>query len=158
LERTTVGDDADPLKQEKMHKAALLDQILLCAAEQLGDLHEPVMRAYYARFPEAVAMFEEESAGHRHNLEGEMIASVLHCVMTWVERPIEVEIIFATTVPHHGVALHVPVACFSGFIDVVIDQIATTVPKTGPEASLLAEIRNGLHQATERAAQYYQLA
>jgi hypothetical protein len=148
----------DQQLMSKADKAELLDRILIRAAEQLGDLHEPVMQAYYARFPEAVEMFEVESAGHRHKLEGEMIASVLYCIMAWIDRPIEIEIIFASTVPHHGAALHVPVACFSGFIDAVIDQIASTAPPEGAEAGLLAEIRTGLHRTTDMAARPYQLA
>ncbi len=146
-------------QQVQAERAILLDSILARAAEQLGDLHDPVMQHYYRRFPEALAMFEEQGLGHRQKLEAEMIASVLYCIMTWIERPVEVAIVLGTTVPHHGVALHIPIACFAGFTDVVVEEIAATIPEGAhAEAALLAEIRDSLQRETADAASHYQLS
>lgn len=140
---------------EKAHRAALLDSILTRAAEQLGDLNAPVMRHYYRLFPEALALFEEQSLGHRRKLEDEMIGSVLYCIMTWVERPVEVSIVLSSTVPHHSIALNIPIACFAGFVDAVIAEIAATIPAGATdEAALLADIHHQLQQETATAASH----
>lgn len=143
---------------KKALKTAMLDSILVRAAEQLGDLHDAVMNRYYRQFPEALALFEEQSLGHRRRLEDEMIGSVLYCIMTWVERPVEVSIVLSSTVPHHGVALNIPLACFAGFTDAVLAEIAATIPADAlAEAALLDDIRESLHRETTDAARPYQL-
>lgn len=151
-------DAATKTEAAKAQRHALLDSILMRAAEQLGDLHDPVMQDYYQRFPQALALFEDHGLHQRRKLEGEMIESVLYCMMTWIERPVEVAIVLASTVPHHGVALNIPVACFAGLVDVVFDQIAATVPAgAAAEAALLAEIRERLQRETAETARHYQL-
>ena len=105
-----------------------MDALLGRAAELLGDLRQPVMNRFYRRFPEALAVFETKSAGHRETLEGQMVAQTLWCLMTWVERPIEIRIVLHTTVPHHAAALQVPAPLFAGFIDAVVETIGGTIP------------------------------
>lgn len=142
----------------KAERTAILDSILTRAADRLGDLREPVMQHYYRRFPEALALFEEHGLNNRQKLEGEMIESVLYCIMSWIENPAEVAIVLFSTVPHHGDTLKVPVRCFTGLIDTAIDQIAATIPpEASAEAALLAEIRDSLRKETADAADYYHL-
>lgn len=131
----------------------LLDTILQRAADRLGDLRPGVMALFYQRFPEAQAIFETESAGHREKLEGEMVEQTLYCLMTWVERPAEIRIVLQSTVPHHESALHVSDRLFAGFLDAVVDTIAGTIPAdAGQEQALLASIRAALQAETAGAA------
>jgi hypothetical protein len=126
-------------------RAAVLESLLLRAAERLGDLRPHVMAHFYRRFPEALAVFETESAGHRETLEGQMVAQTLWCLMTWVERPIEVRIVLQTTVPHHAAALQVPAPLFAGFIDAVVETIGETIAaEAAEERALLDSIHHGL--------------
>ena len=125
--------------------AVELDSLLGRSADVLGDLRPHVMDRFYRRFPEALAIFETESAGHREKLEGDMVEQTLWCLMTWVERPIEIRIVLQTTVPHHAAALHVPEPLFSGFIDAVMETIGDTIPDDAPhERALLDSIHRGL--------------
>jgi hypothetical protein len=133
--------------------ADLLDRILQRAADRLGDLRPDVMARFYARFPEAPALFETESAGHREVLEGQMVEQTLYCLMTWVERPVEVRIVLQSTVPHHEAALHASDRLFTGFLDAVVETIAGTIPaEAGAERDLLAAIHAALRRETSGAA------
>lgn len=86
---------------------ALLERGLERAAETLGDVTEPVIAAFYERFPEAQATFDRLSLGNRSRLEGEMVAQALYCLMTWFEYPDEVRGVLMTSVPHHKQTLEV---------------------------------------------------
>ena len=133
-------------------EAGLLDQTLQRAADRLGDLRADVMARFYRRHPEAVAIFETESAGHREKLEGEMVAQTLYCLVTWVERPSEVRIVLQTTVPHHEAALHVPDAMFGAFLDAVLETIANTIPAEAElERALLASVHASLRAEVAHA-------
>lgn len=133
--------------------AELLDTLLQRAADQLGDLRPHVMARFYGRFPEAFAIFETESAGHRERLEGDMVEQTLYCLMTWVVRPTEIRIVLQSTVPHHDAALHVPETLFTGFVDAVVETIAGTIPAGATaERECLASVQAGLRQATFDAA------
>jgi hypothetical protein len=126
-------------------QVAMLDALLGRAADRLGDLRPHVMARFYGRFPASRATFETESAGNREALEGQMVAQTLWCLMTWVERPIEIRIVLQGTVPHHAAALNVPEPLFSGFIDAVMETIAETIPADAPEErALLASIHRAL--------------
>lgn len=140
-----MGDMEGANGEAEPDRAAVLESLLVRAAERLGDLRPHVMARFYQRFPKAPAVFETESAGHRETLEGQMVAQTLWCLMTWVERPIEVRIVLQTTVPHHAAALQVPAPLFAGFIDAVMETIAATIPGDAPhELALLAAIQQGL--------------
>lgn len=142
-----------PADESGPSRPDLLEGILQRAADRLGDLRPAVMARFYGRFPAARAIFETESAGHREKLEGDMVEQTLYCLMTWVERPTEIRIVLQSTVPHHEAALHVPESLFGGFVDAVVETIASTIPdEAAREQALLASIQAGLHQATAEAA------
>jgi len=101
---------------DSAHRHALLEQGLLRAAEQLGDVTQPVMEAFYLRFPDARAAFDRLALGRRANLEGEMVAQVLYCLATWFEQPGEVEMVLMGSVPHHAQTLEVRPEWYDGLI------------------------------------------
>jgi hypothetical protein len=136
--------------------AAMLEGILSRAADLLGDLRPAVMARYYRDFPETRTLFEEQSAGHREKLEGEMVEQTLYCLMTWVERPAEVRIVLRSTVPHHEAALKVPEAPFRGFVDAVVEVLLGTVPlELHEEQAFLESLRNALHRETAEATRLF---
>jgi hemoglobin-like flavoprotein len=99
----------------------------------LGDITPHVMRHFYAAMPEAKERFEFHNPVHREKLEGEMVEQSIYCLMQWHTSRSEIEIILATTVPHHMVALDISFEQFSGMIDSVCDVVAETIP-AGQEA------------------------
>jgi hypothetical protein len=148
-----MNDTWNRAQAHGLSRSDLLDAILQRAADRLGDLRPGVMARFYPRFPEARALFETESAGHREKLEGEMVEQTLYCLMTWVERPAEVRIVLQSTVPHHEAALHVSDRLFAGFLDAVVETIGATIPaEATDEQALLAAIHAALHHETLGAA------
>ena len=57
-----------------------------------------------------------------------MIEQALYCLMRWHSDRGEIEIVLATTVPHHLHALGIAVALFTGLIDAVCETVAATIP------------------------------
>jgi hypothetical protein len=130
----------------------MLDRILSRAVDRLGDLRPAVMTRFYGKYPETRALFSEQSAGHPQRLEGEMVEQTLYCLMTWVERPAEVAIVFRSTVPHHEAALNVSPGLFLGFVDAVVHVLLTTSPPRHPEErALLESLRAALRRETTEA-------
>jgi hypothetical protein len=126
----------------------LLEQSLTRAADVLGDLTPPVMKQYYARYPEAKQAFEHHGLGKRERLEADMMDNVLYSLMTWLERPVEVSIMLYGSVPHHSRTLHVQPDWYQGLLNTAIDLIKETIPETvGGEIKLLNEIQSGLQGA-----------
>lgn len=115
----------------------ILEQILFRAAEQLGDITEPVMAAYYARFPEAKASFDHHSLGNIAYLEGQMVENSVFCLMRWVEAPSEIRIMFAESVPHHNDTLRIPPEWYAGLIEATADVIGNSIPADRPREKML---------------------
>lgn len=135
IRQVTAGD---PAKLEQLEK------ILERAAERLGDVTADVLALYYARYPGARQAFIEHGCGYTERLEHGMVDSALYCLMTWFERPLEVEIVFVDTVPHHQL-LNIPLAYFSGLQEAVVDVIGQTVDDGDSESlALLAELKHDL--------------
>jgi hypothetical protein len=136
------------MSDSRADRGALLDAILTRAADQLGDLTEPVMQRFYRDFGDAKALFEHHGLGKRERLEAEMVETALYSVMTWVERPMEVAIMLYGSVPHHRNTLHVQPEWYCGLLNALIDLLAETIPTgAAAEEQLLAEIRAGLLNA-----------
>jgi len=147
--------DRHPPARTSEEKLALLDVSLMRAAEQLGDITDPVMARFYDRHPDALASFEKHGLGDRHKLEGQMVENTLFCLMNWLERPREIEIIFYGSVPHHEETLGVKSAWYGAMIDAAIDVIAATIePGNAAEQALWAELRQGLSGAIRVASVY----
>lgn len=126
-------------------KLKLLEAILCRAAEDVGDLTVPAMTLFYDRHPQAREVFERHGAGKREALEAEMVENALYSVMTWLERPTEIAIMFYGSVPHHRQTLQVGPDWYRGLIDSVIDVVAGTVPAcSADEVALVREISAGL--------------
>ncbi|MDE2403494.1 MAG: hypothetical protein KGM17_02105 [Sphingomonadales bacterium] len=98
------------------NRSALLKQGLARAAARLGDVTPAVMAAFYARHPQARDAFDRLALGRRQGLEGEMVAQVLYCAMTWPEQPGEVEMVLLGSVPHHASTLDVRPEWYAGLI------------------------------------------
>ncbi|MCB2049589.1 MAG: hypothetical protein KDE32_15390 [Novosphingobium sp.] len=101
------------------------------------------MDRFYAAIPEAKERFQFHQPVKREKLEGEMVEQALYCLMRWHTSRSEIEIILATTVPHHLVALDIPFEQFSGMVDAVCDVVAGTIP-AGDEAE--QRVWNDLHR------------
>ncbi|HPU15403.1 MAG TPA: hypothetical protein PK808_04910, partial [Polymorphobacter sp.] len=86
-------------------KSEILESILLRAADVVGDITAPVMARFYRDHADARACFDRLGNDDAAKLEAEMVETVLYCVMTWIERPSEIEIILNNTVPHHAETL-----------------------------------------------------
>jgi hypothetical protein len=125
---------------------ALLEAGLKRTADALGDITPRVMRLLYQRHAEAPATFKGFRAnGLRQSLEGEMVAQTLHCIMQWLQDPMEVESIFWGTVPHHVETLKVSTSLFCGLFEAVCDTIIATIPlERDHEAELWARLRSDI--------------
>ncbi len=131
-------------------KAALVDDILMRAAEQIGDVTAPAMEAYYRRHPQALAAFEAHGLGKREQLEGMMIENSLHCLMHWLESPGEIEILLGGSVLHHNDTLHVPPNLYSDLIETTAEIIATTIPRENTaELAVWDEVRRDLREVID---------
>ena len=109
-------------------KTALVEQILLRAAEQLGDVTAPVLTAYYERVPESKTAFEHHAGVNRSQLEGEMVENSLYCLMSWFTSPGEIEMLLAGSVPHHKETLQVPPHWYEELLEATAEVIAATIP------------------------------
>lgn len=127
------------------HKLAIVEEILLRAAEQLGDVTQSVMAHFYHLHPEVRASFEHHCVGNRPQLEGEMIENALYCLMYWFDCPGEIEILLGGSVPHHKDTLGVSPHWYSALIDSTAAVIGATIP-TGncEELAVWEELRSEL--------------
>src|SRR5690606_10585603 len=114
------------------------------AAETLGDITAAVMALYGQRYPAARRSVVEHGCGYTARLEGGMVDSALYCLMTWFERPLEIDVTLADTVPHHAV-LNIPIDYFVGLQEAVVDVIAGTLePGDSSSCAFLEELRAAL--------------
>ncbi|MFO1256219.1 MAG: hypothetical protein U1E37_11225 [Sphingomonadaceae bacterium] len=131
-------------------RQAQIEAGLVRAAERLGDVTQPVIDEFYARFPDARASFAHHSPTNPASLEAEMVGNALYYVMIWFENPIETRIAFDSSVPHHRVALGVPPDWYSGFIEAFLDVVEPAAAPRGDEVAAWAELRAGLVGLVER--------
>ena len=130
----------------------LLETILERAAEKLGDITAPAMAHYYDRFPEAKSSFAEHGLGRSTSLETEMVDSVLYCLMYWLDRRFEIEIIFGSSVSHHEDTLKIRHEWYVGLVQSTAAVIQATIPHNEPDEKLVwEEITDGLVEAMESA-------
>lgn len=134
-------------------RTALVEQILLRAAEQLGDVTAPVLTAYYQRAPESKAAFEHHAGVNRSQLEGEMVENSLYCLMTWFESPGEIEMLLAGSVPHHEETLQVPPHWYEELLEATAGVIAATIPvDQSDELAVWDELRRDLRTLIRNSA------
>ncbi len=98
------------------------------AAEELGDITQPVMQRAYADCPEALACFERHGLGEKlQDLEAVMVEQTLYCVLAWEENPGAARITLETTIPHHAETLEVPLPFFWSIFEALFDELAERV-------------------------------
>ena len=136
-----------------MNKATDAELIYRClefAAEKIGDLHLPVLEKYHLRLPGAKA--ELERHGNSEELEHSMVEQALYCLMTWFERPAEVQIVLQDTVPHHINTLKVPMRYLEELMNVLIDVVAEALPVTAEaEITTLQKLREEIQLTLQEA-------
>lgn len=121
------------------------------AAAAIGDPTAAVIATFYARFPDARAVFDHHAPNNPGGLEAEMVGNTLYYVMTLFESPMEARIYFDSSVPHHRVALDVPPDWYRGLIEVFIDTIEVAAPaRDAAETLAWHDLRAGLIDLVER--------
>jgi hypothetical protein len=147
----------EPLPVTTNAKQSVLDTILIRAAEQLGDVTEPIMAAYYEQFPEGRKIFTEHGIAGVSKLEAEMVETTLYCMAYWFENKLDVQIILDQTVPHHVDTLRIPLIYFAGLITVAAEVLGETIPNTSPDEKLIwDELIQALDQTTTQALQSHE--
>lgn len=138
-----------------VEKSAQVEATLMRAAENIGDITEPVMAVFYQRFPRARDMFEYHGGHRSYSLEAEMVEQALYCLMNWFESPAEVEIVLAGSVPHHADTLKVPPDIYQGLLTATAEVIGNTIPaeNTGERAAWSA-LREALAGVIEDSRRY----
>lgn len=147
------------LMQVDLKKAALIEQIMYRAAEQIGDITAPVMERYYQRFPDAVACFEKLGNGDRGLLEGQMVENSVFCLMRWYESPFEVKVLISESLRHHEETLEIVFQWYIELIRMVSELIGETIPETHyEEQQAWQEVSAALTQVMEETCLQAQAA
>jgi len=128
----------------------LIEQGLERAAEALGDITQPVMTEFYARYPDARASFVHHSPLKPASLEAEMVGNTLYYVMSWFENPVEARIAFDSSVPHHRVALDVPPDWYRGMIEAFLAVVEPAAIADEADREAWQVLREGLVGLVER--------
>jgi hypothetical protein len=128
----------------------LIERGLERAAEGLGDVTQPVMAEFYARYPGARASFAHHSPHRPASLEAEMVGNTLYYVMSWFENPIEARIAFDSSVPHHRVALDVPPDWYRGMIEAFLAVVEPAAIADEADREAWQVLREGLVGLVER--------
>ena len=131
-------------------KTVVIEDILMRAAEQSGDIAPAVMEIYYRRHPAAKASFEKHCLGQLAQLEGQMVENSVHCLMNWVESPSDIQIMLNDSVPHHNDVLQVPPAWYNDLIEVTAEVIEQTIPQANTaELAVWREVRTALRNVID---------
>lgn len=132
--------------------AELFERCLEYAAENIEDLHQPLLERFYQRIPDAKSLFSKHDRPSSR-LEDEVIEQALYCLMNWYRRPAEIEILLQETVPHHIETLDIPLSYFLGLLDTLIELIAAAVPQGAVEEhKILSELLSDLGAVINGAA------
>jgi len=134
-------------------KLSLMDEVLMRASEQLGDITPHVMAVYYRSHPEALAHFERLAFGKRAQLEGIMVENSVYCLMKWLEERSEVEILLSGSLIHHEETLKLPPDLYMDFIDATAAVVSATIPKEcASQHAVLYEVCGELRSIVDSAA------
>jgi hypothetical protein len=107
-------------------KLQVLESILERAADELGDITPLVMADFYSLHPGSRELFGHHGGQNVGRMEADMVESALYCLMTWFDRPAEIEIMFTHTIPHHEM-LNIPVEQFAGLLESTIRVLGATL-------------------------------
>lgn len=120
--------------------AALLETILEAASETAGDLTGEVMEELGRRYPGAGELFDahRSAAARTDDLEGQMVAQALYCLMEFFANPEVVRIMLQSEVDHHAY-LKVPPDAFAALLEATVSTISGHAPQGRPEVARLLE-------------------
>ena len=125
-------------------KLEVLESILDRAAGELGDVTPAVLAHFYTLHPGSRDLFGHHGGQNRSRMEADMVGSALYCLMTWFDRPAEIEIMFTHTIPHHEM-LDIPVEQFTGLLESTIHVVGDTLPADDSvSATVWRELENSL--------------
>ncbi len=134
-------------------KLAVVEQILSRVVEDMGDITQAVIALYYQRLPEARERFQYHAQGNIDNLQGEMVAQALYCLMTWFESPGEIEILLLGSVPHHSETLKIPSTFYRELINATAEVVESTIPTENSEQlAIWREVRSQLQNLVDQSA------
>lgn len=143
----------DSVESKPVDERELLESILQRAADELGDITTRVMALHYSRQPRAQAVFSEQASGELSQLEANMVDQALYCLMTWLDRPAEVEVMYMDAVSHHQY-LGIPLSVFIDLQTAVVEVVAGVIRESETEARrLMQRVAAGLVGAIENAAE-----
>lgn len=143
------------VEMSRQDKSRALEEVLEQAAESIGDVTRPVLELLYQRMPKARQAFAQHGGRKLGELEASMVEQVLYCLMTWYERPVEVEIILRETVPHHIETLDIPQEVFDGLLCATLDLLESSVIEPNAmQCSSLEELRRELSTIIGGASSY----
>ncbi len=141
-------------KKPDLEKQGSIEKILELVAQERGDITEEVLDLYFKRYPQARQIFREAGSNNTElRLQQEMVESGLYCLMTYFERPTEVEIILLQTVPHHNF-LNIPTDYFCGLHDAIFDVIESATPMNySKEKKSFQELRISLTEIIQSSSE-----
>lgn len=120
--------------------AAMLETILEDAAATAEDLTGEVMAELGQRYPGVGALFDahRSAAGRADDLEGQMVAQALYCLMEFFANPEVVRIMLQSEVDHHAY-LKVPPEAFGALLEATVSTISRHAPQDQPEVGTLLD-------------------
>ena len=141
-------------KKPDLEKQGSIEKILELVAEERGDITAEVLDLYFERYPQAREIFQEAGSHNTElRLQQEMVETGLYCLMTYFERPTEVEIILLQTVPHHNF-LNIPTDYFCGLNDAIFDVMERTIPMDySNEKRSFQELRTSLTEIIQSSSE-----
>jgi hypothetical protein len=132
-------------------KLAVVEEILERAAENIGDITDPAMAAFYARSPGGRELFAHH-ARHLGHLEGLMVEQSVYCLMQWFRSPSEIEILLRDTVPHHKETLKIPTYAYKDLLIATADIIGGSIPmENDTEKAIWVELCGQLLDAVDNS-------
>jgi hypothetical protein len=125
-------------------KLQVLESVLERAADELGDITPAVLSNFYNAHPGSRELFGHHGGQNMSRMEADMVESALYCLMTWFDRPVEIEIMFTHTIPHHEM-LDIPVDQFAGLLESTIRVLGETLPADDKQGALVwSELEHSL--------------
>ena len=124
---------------------ALMEAALARAADEVGDLTQPVMDRLRRRCPDTEATFVRLGLGRPDQLAGQMVETALYCLMSWLDEEALIRVMLHESLPHHCLTLGIEPGLFRALAEETADLVIETIPATCPdERAVWDEIRAGV--------------
>lgn len=135
-------------------KRELAERSIERAAEVVGDITQPTLDRFYARFPEAKAAFLRLAGNDCDRVEARMVENCLYCMMYWFGRPGEVRGVIEDQIPHHIRTLEVSAQWYWEMLHASLEVVMETIPpEAQDEIALWSEMSEGLKAMIANAAE-----